>query len=184
MELNSMQPFVVNYVDFKETNLIDADGKFYSLLNISIAKNKAREAGLDLICFNKPNGKSPALCKVLDYGKWKYNQGKLEKKEKLNSKKETKEIRFTPVISENDIEHKVKQIIEFLKEGDDVLVTMRFKGIHHRLKDEGKRIIGVIMEKCKDYGKESHRKNDNNFICVRLVKQTGKVEKVEKEVVV
>lgn len=169
-----MQPFIVNYVDFKETNLIDANGQFNSLVHISIAKSKAKEAYLDLVCFNKPNGKTPALCKIIDYGKWKYQQDKIDKKEKLNSKKETKEIRFTPVISENDIEHKVRQIIEFLKEGDDVIVTMRFKGIHHRLKDEGKRIIGIILEKCKDYGKELHRKQDNNNICVRLVKIAGK----------
>ena len=176
-----MQPFIVNYVDFKETNLIDAEGKFHGLLHISIAKNRAKDANLDLVCFNKPNGKTPALCKVIDYGKWKYQQDKVDKKAKLNSKKETKEIRFTPVICEGDIEHKVRQIIEFLQDGDDVLVTMRFKGIHHRLRDEGKRIIGVILEKCKEYGKEIHRSQDNNNICVRVVKQTGEVDKVEKE---
>lgn len=172
-----MQPFIINYADFKETNLIDENGQFHSLIYILVAKNKAKEANLDLVCFSKPNGKTPALCKIIDYGKWKYQQEKLEKKEKLNSKKETKEIRFTPVIGEHDIEHKTKQIIEFLQDGDDVLITMRFKGIHHRLKEEGKRIISVILEKCKEYGKESHRKQDNDNICVRIIKQTEK-EKV------
>lgn len=165
-----MQPFVVNYVDFKETNLIDEKGTFHKLLHISIAKTKARESGQDLVCFNKPSGSSPALCKIIDFGKWKYQQEKIEKKAKQAFKKETKEVRFTPVIGENDIEHKVKQISEFLKDGDDVLVTMRFKGIHHRLKDDGRRIVDQILDKCKDCGKEVHRKQDNDSICLRLAK--------------
>lgn len=169
-----MHPFVINYADFTETNLIDADGKFLGIVHISVAKSKAREANLELVCFNKPVGRTPALCKILDYGKWKYQQEKSEKKDRHNAKKETKEVRFTPVISEHDVEHKVKQIIEFLEEGDDVLISMRFKGIHHRLKDEGRRIIGEILEKCKAHGKEHHRKQDNDNICVRMVKLTEK----------
>jgi len=172
-----MNPFVVNYADFTETNLIDAEGKFLGVVRISVAKSKARESNMELVCFNKPSGKTPALCKILDYGKWKYQQEKSFKKDKQNARKETKEIRFTPVISEHDVDHKVKQVIEFLEDGDDVLITMRFKGIHHRLKDEGKRIVGEIIEKCKNYGKEDYRKQDNSNICIRMVKLTEK-EKV------
>lgn len=175
-----MQPFVVNYADFRETNLVDADGSFYKLINISVAKSKAKDANLDLVCFNKPSNGKPALCKVIDFGKWKYYQSKAEKKERQQAKKETKEIRFTPVISQHDLDHKVKQIIEFLEEGDDVLVTMRFKGIHHRLKGEGRKIISEIIDRCKDYGKESHKKEDNSNISVRLVKQTVNGEKHEE----
>lgn len=171
-----MHPFIISYADFTETNLVDADGTFLGIVHISVAKTKARDAKLDLVCFNKPTGKNPALCKILDYGKWKYQQEKAEKKNQ-QAKKETKEIRFTPVIGENDVDHKVKQILEFLEDGDDVLITMRFKGIHHRLKDEGRRIIGEILEKCKAHGKEHHRKQDNDSICVRMVKLTEK-EKV------
>jgi translation initiation factor IF-3 len=173
-----MEPFVINYADFSQTNLVDADGNFCGVVHISVAKTKAREANLDLVCFNKPNGKNPALCKIIDYGKWKYQQEKTEKKEKQHAKKETKEVKFSPVISEHDIEHKVKKIIEFLDEGDDVLLTMRFKGIHHRLKDEGKRIIGEILEMCKAHGKEYHRKQDNDNISVRMVKLTEKEKAV------
>lgn len=176
-----MQPFVINYADFIETNLIDSNGDFHKSIHISVAKSKAREAGLDLVCFNKPSGKSPALCKILDFGKWKYQQDKIEKKEKLNAKRETKEVKFTPVIDKNDIEHKVRQIIEFLQDGDDVLITMRFKGIHHRLKDEGRRVVSEILEKCKLYGKECHRKQDNDNISVRMAKLTPKDIKDMKE---
>lgn len=165
-----MQPFVINYADFMETNLVDVDGTFKTKVRISLAKTLAKEAGLDLVCFNKPSGNNPALCKIIDYGKWKYQQEKIEKKERQGSKKETKEVKFTPVIDKHDVEHKVRQIKEFLADGDDVLVTMRFKGIHHRLKNEGKRIVNEIMESCKEVGKELHRKQDNDNISVRMVK--------------
>jgi len=169
-----MQPFVVKYADFSITNLVDSEETFHSSVRISFAKDKAREANLDLVCFNKPSNGKPALCKIVDFGKWKYYQKKSEKKEKQNAKKETKELRFTPVIGEHDLDHKIKQIIEFLENDDDVLITMRFKGIHRRLKDVGKQVVDDIINRCKDYGKESHRKQDNNSISVRIVKQTVK----------
>ena len=138
----------------------------------------AKEVGLDLVCFSEPSMGKPALCKIVDYGKWKYHQEKLLKKEKKNIH-EVKEMRFSPVISDNDIEHKVKQIIEFLKDGDEVVVRMRFKGIHHRLKNDGERIINKIVEMCKGIGKETGRKRSEDDIYVKMVK-AGKEEKVSE----
>ena len=169
-----MNPFVVKYADFSATNLVDAEGEFHGSIRISLAKEKAREANLDLVCFNKPNRGKPALCKVIDFGKWKYHQKKAEKKERKHTKKCTKELKFTPVIDKHDLDHKIQQIIEFLEEGDDVLVTMRFKGFHKRLRNEGKLVVDEIAKQCKDYGKEAHRKQDSNSISVRLVKQIVK----------
>lgn len=163
-----MQPFIVNKVVFPETKLIDENGQFNQSVPVYVAINKAKEVGLDLVCFNKPDKGETALCKIIDFGKWKYHQEKILKQEKKKSKIETKEVRFTPVIGEHDIEHKVKQIIEFLDDGDYVVLTMKFKGIHHRLKDEGKRIVNEVIDKCKEKGKELSRKQDNNNITVRL----------------
>lgn len=175
-----MEPYIINYARFYETRLVDANNQYHDNVNIKRAKEMAKEAGLDLICFAEPSMGKMALCKILDYGKWKYKQEKLLKQEKKNIHV-TKEMRFTPVISDNDIEHKVKQIIGFLKDGDEVIVRMIYKGIHHRLKNDGERIINKIIEMCKGVGKEMARKRSEDDIYLKLVK-AGKEEKEVKEV--
>jgi len=164
-----MDPYVINYARFTETRLIDSNNTFHQKVYIRRAKDMAREANLDLVCFSEPAINELALCKIVDFGKWKYQQEKAKKKEHSN-KVATKEIQFTPVIGDHDLDHKVKQIIGFLKDGDEVVVNMRFRGIHHRLVGEGERIIGIIMEKTKDVGKEAYKKKTGDNIYLRLVK--------------
>lgn len=164
-----MEPYIINYAKFSETRLIDATNNFINRVYIRRAKDLARESGLDLVCFNEPTSTELALCKILDFGKWKYQQEKAKKKEQAN-RISTKEIQFTPVIGDHDLDHKINQIIGFLKDGDEVVVNMRFRGIHHRLVGEGERIIGIIMEKTKEFGKEAHKKKTPDNIYLRLVK--------------
>ena len=132
-------PKVNDQIKAEEVRLIDETGQMLGVLKTSQALKIAAEKSLDIVEIS-PTAEPP-VCKIMDFGKCKYQQEKIDKKAKQSFKKETKEIRFTPVISENDINHKVKQMQEFLKDGDDVLVTMKFKGIHHRLKDDGRRIV-------------------------------------------
>ena len=164
-----MEPYLVNYATFFETRLIDEKGTFIPTIHIKKAKELAKEANLDLVCFNSPSGNDLALCKIIDWPKFKYQKNKLQKKERQDKKAEIKEMRFAPVISEHDMEYKVNQIIDFLKDEMEVVVVMRFRGIHHRMVDEGLRIVNEIVDKCKPFGEEKHRKKDNNNISVRLV---------------
>ena len=152
------------------TNLVDAEGNFHSSVHIKTAKDAARDAGLDLVCFSEPEKDKPALCKIVDFGKWKYHQEKTKKKESSTHRVETKEIQFTPVIGDHDVEHKVRQIIKFLEEGDEVMVNMRFKGIHHRLKAEGDRIINLILTQVGTHGKEVSRKRSDDNIFLKLTR--------------
>jgi translation initiation factor IF-3 len=164
-----MEPYIVTYANFSETRLIDSNEQYYSLISMKKAKDMARMANLDLVCFNAPEGGTMALCKIIDYGKWKYSQEKKKKKEH-QAKLELKELRFTPVISDNDLCHKVKQIIGFLQDGHEVMVVMRFKGIHHRLVSDGEMVINKIVDMSKDVGKIVTRKKTNDNITIRLAK--------------
>jgi len=164
-----MEPYPVDYAKFYETRLIDASNTYHALINIKRAKEMAKEVDLDLVCFNNPSKDTLALCKIIDYGKFKYQQEKSKKKE-IHKKPEVKEIRLTPVIDMHDMEYKIKSVLEFLDDGHEVVVTMRFKGIHHRMLTEGERLINLFVEKCKGKGKEVNRKKTGENISVRLTK--------------
>ena len=170
-----MQPYIVSKKDrFSNIRLIDASEKYHQSIFVRDAEDMAYKSGLNLVCFSLPNKDSLPLCKIIDYGKWKYSNEKVLKKEKLQNKHCVKEIRFSPVISENDISHKVKQISEFLNEGDEVILTMRFKGVQKRNFKIGEDKMNDIITLCKEYGEEDSRKRTDNQIAVRFKKHKTK----------
>jgi len=172
-----MQPFIIDRrTEFKYIRLIDEDQNFHDKVFVGDARIKAEEKGLSLVCFNLPDKNNLALCKIIDYGKWKYQQEKSQKKEQLVHKTVVKEMRFSPVIGYNDVEHKLNQVIEFLKDGDEVVLSMKFKGIHKRLTAIGGERMNEIVQMCKEHGEEVGRKSAGNQILVRLrpVKTTKK----------
>ena len=166
-----MQPFVINRrTDFRNVDLVDDKNNYHESIFVGKARDMAVESGLDLVCFKSPEKGKLALCKIVDYGKWLYRQKKIQKQESNVNKHIVKEIRFSPVISDHDIEHKVKQVGEFLSDGDEVLLTMRFKGIHNRHKEVGLEKMNQIVSMCLVHGEEVHRKSVDNQIVVRLKK--------------
>jgi translation initiation factor IF-3 len=165
------EPFVINQrtrTSFRSVKLVNERNEFQSNIPLRNAIQAAQQAGLDLVCF-KPDGDQP-LCKIIDFGKWKYNDAKRKKKEKSSQKKTTKELRFSLLISENDVNHKLKQAIEFLDEGDDVLFTMRLKGRDRVHFDDAVVKMNTIIAKCEPHGKEVSRKQGGGMISVRLAK--------------
>ena len=114
-------------IDAREVRLIDAQGKMIGVVATRDALARAEEAGLDLVEI-APTA-SPPVCKILDYGKFKY---KSQKKANAARKKqrviEVKEIKMRPGIDDNDYNIKMRKMREFLEEGDKVKVTMRFRG--------------------------------------------------------
>ncbi len=116
----------------KEVRLIDSDGSQLGILSLADAKAKAEGKGLDLVLI-APQAKPPA-CKIMDYGKYKFEQGKREKEQRKNQRiVNIKEVRITPSIDVHDFNTKVNQTVKFLKSGDKVKVTVRFRGreLHH-----------------------------------------------------
>jgi translation initiation factor IF-3 len=116
----------------KEVRLIDSDGSQLGILSIDDARQKAENKGMDLVLI-APQAKPPA-CKIMDYGKYKFEQGKREKEARKNQRVvNIKEVRITPSIDVHDFNTKVNQTVKFLKSGDKVKVTVRFRGreLHH-----------------------------------------------------
>lgn len=111
----------------KEVRLIGSDGEQLGVMSSAQALKIADEAGLDLV---KISPKAvPPVCKVMDYGKFRFEQLKKEKEAKKNQKVvEVKEIRMSPSIDTNDFNTKVKNAQKFLKDGNRVKVTVRFRG--------------------------------------------------------
>jgi translation initiation factor IF-3 len=126
--------------------LIDADGEMIGVVSTPEALRKAEEAGLDLVEIS-PNS-DPPVCKILDYGKFKYE----EQKRKAESKKkqkviEVKEIKIRPSIEDHDYQVKLRSMMRFFEEGDRVKVSMRFRGREIDHQDIG---LGVLRRICDD----------------------------------
>ena len=110
-----------------EVRLIDAEGAQVGLVSTHKAIEMAQNAGLDLVEVSP--GAKPPVCKIMDFGKYKFQQSKKSALAKKKQKQvHLKEIKFRPVTEEADYQVKLKKIIEFLEEGDKVKVTMRFRG--------------------------------------------------------
>lgn len=111
----------------KEVRLIDSDGEQVGVVSVKKAQSLAYERKLDLVKV-APNAKPP-VCRIMDYGKYKYEQAKKEKESRKKQKTiNVKEVRLSPRIEEHDLNVKSKQAIKFLNNGDKVKVTVRFRG--------------------------------------------------------
>ena len=111
----------------KEVRQIGSDGEMLGIMSAKEAYKLAQEAELDLVKISP--GANPPVCKIIDYGKYRYEQSRKEKEAKKKQKTiEIKEIRLSPNIEENDIQTKMNAARKFLAKGDRVKVTMRFRG--------------------------------------------------------
>ena len=111
----------------KEVRLISADGEQLGIMSSRDAMKLAQEAELDLVKI-APNAKPP-VCKIIDYGKYRYELARKEKEAKKKQKTiDVKEVRLSPNIDKNDLNTKINQARKFLSKGDKVKVTLRFRG--------------------------------------------------------
>jgi translation initiation factor IF-3 len=163
-------PFlVVDSKPFKILDLVDENEKYYKEVEISYALQKAKEVSLDLVCFAEASNNTNALCKLVDFGRWKYQNDKKRKKNQKVQKHELKEIRFSPAISDHDVDHKIKHAREFIAHGHELNFTMRLRRRVSR--DVAQSRMDDILKKCEDFATVTSRKNENNFISVRLTKK-------------
>jgi translation initiation factor IF-3 len=125
--------------------LIDEEDNQIGVVETSDAKDRATEAGLDLVEVS-PTA-SPPVCKIMDYGKWKYAQAKKEQKAKSHAKKsELKGMRLRPNIDDHDLKFKTDKAREFLEDGDKVQFVMLFRGRQMAHQDLARRTMLDIVD--------------------------------------
>jgi translation initiation factor IF-3 len=130
--------------------LIGAGGEQLGVVPTSEALNMAREAGLDLV--EVADKERPPVCRIMDYGKFKYEQSRKSGKGKQHQQK-LKEIRVRPKTGEHDVETKINQARKFLEHKDKVMVNVLFRGRELQHIEEGRRVIDQILEKLADVSK-------------------------------
>ena len=133
----------------KEVQIIDDEGKKIGPISIHEALDIAYDKKLDLVLV-APNAEVP-VCKLMNYGKYKFEQAKREKEAKKKQKTfELKEIRITPNIEEHDFEFKSKNARKFLTDGNKVKITVRFRGREVNNSKAGEVVLNKFIEKLED----------------------------------
>ena len=136
-------PRVNEEIRSPQVRLIDQDGEMQGVVTAREAQNRAFTAGLDLVEIS-PNA-DPPVVKILDYGKFKYEQQKKKNEAKKKQKViEIKEIKVRPNIDENDYQVKLRAMRSFIDEGDKVKVTLRFRGREMAHQDIGVKVLERI----------------------------------------
>ncbi|MCD4670702.1 MAG: translation initiation factor IF-3 [Actinomycetia bacterium] len=147
--MNDKRVRINDYIRVPEVRLIDDDGNQVGIISLKQAQDIADEKGLDLVEIS-PNSRPP-VCKIMDFGKYKYQ---LEISEKLKRKKQShiivKEIKLRPKIDTNDLNTKKKQIEKFLKNGNKVKITIMFRGREIVHKQLGMNILEKLMDDLED----------------------------------
>ena len=129
--------------------MIGVNGEKLGIVSKREALEKAAEDNLDLVLVS-PNAK-PAVCKIMNYGKYKFEQSKKEKEAKKKQKVlEIKEIRVTPNIEEHDFEFKSKNARKFLTDGNKVKITVRFRGREVNNAKLGENVLNKFIENLSD----------------------------------
>ncbi len=145
-------PRINEEIKVKQVRLIDELGENRGVVSIKEALEAAEEVGLDLIEIS-PQA-NPPVCKILDYGKYKYEVQKRKNEAKKNQKVvNIKELKLRPAIDTHDYEVKLKQAKKFLSQGDKVKFTMRFKGRELSANNMGKELLDKIIEDLDLFGK-------------------------------
>lgn len=131
-----------------QVRLIDENGENVGVMPPQRALEIARERNLDLVEIS-PNA-NPPVCKLMDYGRYKYEQAKKENEARKNQKTITlKDIRLSPRTDEHDVDVKTRKIQEFLAEGDRVRISVKFRGAEMRHPDIGRKLLDGIAEVLK-----------------------------------
>ncbi len=168
---NDDEVCINEHITAKQVRLIDANNENRGIVTIREALAIAEEEGLDLIEIS-PQA-TPPVCKVLDFGKYRYEQQKRKAEAKKNQKVvEIKELKLRPMIDTHDYEVKVKQATKFLEQGNKVKFTMRFKGRELSANDMGKQVLSKLLEDLSEISKvDSEMKLDGRQMTMILAPQ-------------
>lgn len=126
--------------------MVSADSEQLGIVHIKEALRIAQEKNLDVVCV-APTAKPP-VCRIMDYGKFRFEQSKKEKEARKNQKTiDIKEMKFRPKIEEHDFNVKLKNVERFLKSGDKVKVTIMFRGRERSHPELGEKILNKVAER-------------------------------------
>lgn len=135
----------------REVRVVDQNGEQLGVMPIRQALEKAEEMQLDLVKI-APQARPP-VCKIMDYGKYRFEQSKKEREFRKNQKVITvKEVRLSATIEDHDIDVKLKNAIKFLKDGNKVKATIRFRGRQITHSEIGRQVMTEFAERIKEYG--------------------------------
>ncbi len=148
----------------REVRVVSDDGEQYGVLTLKKALEKAQEAGMDLVEIS-PNA-NPPVCKIMDYGKFKYEKTKKDKENKKKQKQVvTKEMRVKPHIDTHDRDTKIAQIEKFLEKEYKIKISLRLAGRQKLYADQGIKVLDELADHFKDkaiiekkYGKDQIQK--------------------------
>ncbi|HBZ45196.1 MAG TPA: translation initiation factor IF-3 [Maritimibacter sp.] len=145
-------PRVNDRIRSPEIRLIGAEGENVGVVTPQRGMELAAQAGLDLVEIS-PNA-TPPVCKIMDFGKFKYEQQKRESEARKKQKTiEVKEVKFRPNTDIHDYEVKMKNVVKFLEKGDKVKVTLRFRGREMAHQNLGRELLERVAEDVKEIGK-------------------------------
>ena len=145
-------PRVNDRIRAPEIRLIGAEGENVGVVHPARAMEMAEQAGLDLVEIS-PNA-TPPVCKIMDFGKFKYEQQKRESEARKKQKIiEVKEVKFRPNTDTHDYDVKMRNVNKFLENGDKVKVTLRFRGREMAHTNLGRELLERVAEDIKDLGK-------------------------------
>jgi translation initiation factor IF-3 len=144
------------------------------VFGVKQAIEKARDAGLDLVEIS-PNAEPP-VCKILDYGKYKYEKQKKANEAKKKQKTvDVKEIKLRPAIGDHDYEVKLKAARKFIENGDKLKVTLRFRGREMAHMELGMEVVNRLRDDLADIAKvDQHAKTEGRQILMVMSPDTGK----------
>jgi translation initiation factor IF-3 len=138
-------------INAPEIRLIGEDGEQVGIVSIHSALKMAEEAGVDLVEI-APLAKPP-VCRIMDYGKFKYAEAKKAHEAKLKQKQiQVKEVKFRPGTDEGDYQIKLRNLVRFLQEGDKTKVTLRFRGREMAHQEFGVRLLERVKADLEPYG--------------------------------
>ena len=150
-ERNSDQTRINNNIRERQVRVISEEGEQLGVLAIDDALERARDVGQDLVEV-APNEKPP-VCRIMDYGKYKYDKSKKKQSQSSGHHTKLKEIRLRPKTGEHDIDFKVKQAVGFLQHKDKVQVSVIFRGREMAHIEEGRRVMESVLEELLQHGK-------------------------------
>lgn len=156
----------------KDARLLGPEGEQLGIFSVKEAFRMAQEQELDLVEIS-PNAKPP-VCRIMDYGKFRYEQSKREKETRKKQKIiSVKEVKIRPNIEDHDLQVKTKNAVKFLSEGDKVKVTLMFRGREMAHAELGKQLMARVAEITKEVSNvERHPKVEGrNMIMILTPKQ-------------
>lgn len=153
--------------------MIGADGENVGVVSPNRAMDMAEEAGLDLVEIS-PNAEPP-VCKIMDFGKYKYEQQKRESEARKKQKViEVKEIKFRPNTDTHDYDVKMRNVFKFLEHGDKVKVTMRFRGREMAHQELGRELLERVAEDVEGVGKIENMPKMEGRQMIMIIGPAGK----------